>query len=175
MSVSLAYAQALFDLSVESDNVVNYYNDIVLINDAVSDDFLKLMHQPKISKQTKIEECRIVLEGILPDVRNFVLFIVQKDRMYDFRSIMKEYIRLYNEYQNIYVAKVYSVVALSHEQIANMEKVLSVKLEKSIIVCNIVDTKLIGGLKIMVDNKVYNYSMKNKLDQLRTELLSIEL
>ncbi len=174
MAVAHNYANALFELSVEKDCVVSYYNELKIIESVFTEDLFKFFVHPAIHRSEKFSVCQDIFQVFSKDILHFLLLVIEKDRIHDLKEMFLNYEEIYNHFQNIYVADIYTVIPLEQEQVVNLEKVLSVKLEKNLKLNNIVDKSILGGMKIIVDNKVYNYSIENKLEQLKEDLLSFD-
>ena len=61
--------------------------------------------------------------------------------------------------------------ALSDEQVKAIEEAISQKENKTITLRTVEDKTLIGGVKVQIENRVYDGSLKNKVSKLKTELL----
>ena len=76
-----------------------------------------------------------------------------------------------NDYFGIKVGKVYSAYELTEDQIHKIEKAMSQKEAKKVQLRMVIDESLIGGIKVEVDNHIYDDSLSYKLESLRKELL----
>ena len=65
-----------------------------------------------------------------------------------------------------------SSIALSAEQQANLEEKLAKQLKATIKPSFVVDSSLLGGLRITTPTKTYDLSIKSRLSQLSEELNS---
>ena len=77
-----------------------------------------------------------------------------------------------NHYLHIKEGIIYSTEILSHEQIKKVEDKLSKIINAKVELTNQIDEKLIGGIKVIVDEKVFDGSIKNKLEKLKSTLIS---
>jgi len=105
---------------------------------------------------------------------NFFLLLVEQRHFRYVRLILKEFRKLCNEYYDIHYGIIYSVIPLSDQQIkkikSKIEKIVNHKLE----VVNKLDPSLIGGIKIKVNNQVFDGSIKGQIEQLKGDLLHHE-
>ncbi len=104
---------------------------------------------------------------------NFLFVLTDKRRTSEIKKIHRQYIRLYDEERGKAVGEIYSADPLSKEQLARFEEEMSKLLRKSIKLENIVDKKLIGGIKIQVDGKMIDKSIRGDLDALLRTLKNI--
>ena len=82
------------------------------------------------------------------------------------------FLYLYNCSNSLINGIVFSTYKLNQEQILLIEKVIKNKRFKNIKLENKIDKSLINGIKIIIDNKVYNYSIANDIDMLKNKLMS---
>lgn len=101
---------------------------------------------------------------------NFLFVLVDKSRTAEIRKIRKQYMRLYDKERNMAEGEIYSAIPLSEEQLAKFEEQMSALLHKQIKLRNIVDKDLIGGIKIQVDGKMIDKSLRADLDGLLRSL-----
>ena len=57
------------------------------------------------------------------------------------------------------------------EDISKIEKVIDNKLKKEVYLIPKIDQRLIGGFKVVINDYVFDASIKNKVDGLRSSLL----
>ena len=100
-----------------------------------------------------------------------MLFVlVDKGRFQYYHNIVKEYKRLVDVHKGEGKGKVYSAVPLSEEQMKRFEEQASKLLQEKIRLKNVVDESLIGGVKLLVDGKIIDASLRGKLDRLSKEI-----
>ena len=69
---------------------------------------------------------------------------------------------------------VYSVVPLDEQTLSKLQKKIS-QLEKvEIELINKIDPSIIGGLKVVIHSHIYDGSIKNKLENMKIDLLKKE-
>ena len=85
-------------------------------------------------------------------------------------EIFDSYNSLYYKEKNIVEGIIYGL-EIGNEKINELEEVFSRKLKKRVVLKFKQDVSLIGGYKVIVDNKLYDNSYKNKLNKLKDKLL----
>lgn len=171
-SVASSYGLALFQLAKEDQQLKEYKNDLDFISQSLTVDYLKFFNQKMISEEERIsllEKC--FKENVQPMVLNFLKLLVVKGRMTSLFEIIKEYKVLYNDALGIVEGFVYSTVTLDKNQIDEIETAVSKKEDKTVVLENKIDESLIGGIKVVVGDHVYDGSIKNKIASLQSELL----
>ena len=74
---------------------------------------------PVIKKKAMI---RNVFKGrVSKEVLSFLYILIDKDRMFHYHRIVKEYLKLMDEYRGEAYGKIYSAVPLSPEQLVKFE------------------------------------------------------
>lgn len=82
------------------------------------------------------------------------------------------YIEMSYDQKGIATAKVESVRALTDEEKLAISSVFAKKMNKvSLEIENVVNNDLLGGLKIQIGNRIFDGSLRGKLDGLKRELL----
>jgi F-type H+-transporting ATPase subunit delta len=118
-----------------------------------------------------------VLSGILKgrvqqEILNFVLLLIDKERIGSLPGILRESVRLANERRKIMELTIYTAFPITQEQIdticgkfKNMYNAADVKVTVT------VDSSLIGGVKVVIGDKVYDGSVRKKLAGLRKNMV----
>lgn len=166
------YAKALLLIAVE-ENKVEYYKEEVKTLKTLfveNDDFLKLLSSYFISDEEKSK----VLDEVYPNnenIRNFIKVIIKNRRTKYLIKIFDEFINEVNSSIGIKEGIIYSVNKLTDEQIKKISDAIEVKLNNKVELVNKIDKRLIGGIKIVVEDKIFDGSVKNKLEKLHEDLL----
>ncbi len=108
----------------------------------------------------------IPLKHLLP----FLNLLCKKHRIIHFCEIFDAYSSLCNEERNIKEGIAYSAVALSKDQLSQIEAALSKRVQGKVQLKNILDPSLLGGVKVALDGKVYDGSLRGKLAELKKQL-----
>ena len=171
-SIASSYGLALFELAKEDQNLQGYKTDLEFIQEALDESHLKFFNQKMISQEERIallEKC--FKENVQPMVLNFLKLLVVKGRMTNLFEIIKEYKALYNEALGVLEGFVYTTIPLDENQIKDIETVVSKKEGKKVLLTSKIDESLIGGIKVVIADHVYDGSIKNKIASLQSELL----
>jgi len=78
--------------------------------------------------------------------------------------------RRYDAFKGVVSAEVTSAVALSEPQLENLKKTLATALGHSADISTRVDPAILGGLKVRVGSRLFDASLKTKLDSLKFAL-----
>ncbi|MEG0368185.1 MAG: F0F1 ATP synthase subunit delta [Coprobacillus sp.] len=167
------YAESLFALAKEENQIDVYQKDMNKIHDVFSDEnFVQFFSHVALQDDIKMNVLKKCFENqVSLYVFNFLMLLVTKRRIKFIQGICEHFQSLCNDYFGIKVGKVYSAYSLSDEEIMRIENVMSQKENKKVQLRMIIDETLIGGIKVEIDNRVYDDSLSYKLETLKKELL----
>lgn len=168
------YAEAYVNLADERNDLDGYLKELTFVNEVCSDKTLNmLLVNPEISKN----ERKNVLSGILmgrvrQEVLNFALLLTDRERIGALPGILRESVRLANERRKIMDMIIYTAFPIGQNQIdAITEKFKKMYGAAGVRVDVRVDPALIGGVKVVIGDKVYDGSVKKKLARLRENMV----
>lgn len=176
--ISNRYAEALFSLAIENNEIDILAEQVHMIYDALCHDveFFNLLNHPQISNEEKLS----IIQNIFGDkvhnsIYGLLSVVFTKGREDELKNILFDFIEKVKEHKNIVEAEVVSAIPLTEEQILNIKTNLSKKLNKQVEMKLIVDTTLIGGLYIKVAGHVIDGSIKRHIDDMKKQLINIRL
>jgi F-type H+-transporting ATPase subunit delta len=171
--VAKRYAEALFEVAVELNKLEHFKEEISAVIDVFENEpKLKIIFEhPKLSKNEKKDIINSVFKDrISQEMLNLMYIVIDKGRERFLKDIKEEYINLTNERLNIVEAKVITAVSMTGEEKIKLQNRLSEKLGKNVILENIIDKNVIGGVLIRIQDKVIDASIKGQLDMIEKEL-----
>jgi F-type H+-transporting ATPase subunit delta len=104
--------------------------------------------------------------------RNFVQVLVQNSRLDLMPLIRAHFEALKREKEGVLEAKIISALPLSDEQIKQLVAQLEAKHQRKVTVQVETDASLIGGVKIVVGDKVIDATVRGKLDAMAASLVN---
>ncbi len=172
-SVAAIYAQSLFDLAKEENKIESYCDDMKKIHEVFSDEsFVKFFSHVTLKDEIKINILKESFQNqVSTYVFNFLLLLVKKRRIRYIVGICKEFQSLCNKYFGIKEGILYSAFELSQDDVHEVEKAMSIKVNSKVQLRVVVDQSLIGGIKVEIENHIYDNSLSYKLESLKKELL----
>ena len=168
------YAESLFDLAKEENKVTQYLDDIKLVGEVLGSDpqIVQFFNHVLIENDKKIQLLDQSFKGNVDQyVLNFLKLLVQSRRIRYIDDIVKSYINLSNQYLGIEEGMIYTPYELTDQQIQDIEKAISKKENKKVTLKVSIDSSLLGGIKIQIANRIYDGTIKNKVEMLKKELL----
>ena len=168
------YAESLFDLAKEENKVTQYLDDIKLVGEVLGSDpqIVQFFNHVLIENEKKIQLLDQSFKGNVDQyVLNFLKLLVQSRRIRYIDDIIKSYINLSNQYLGIEEGTIYTPYKLTDQQIQDIEKAISQKENKKVTLKVSIDPSLLGGIKVQISNRIYDGTIKNKVEMLKKELL----
>ena len=164
------YAEALYNLAKEENVVEDYVAlSLALLNVANENpavfEYFASNNIENDEKQNFIKE---LTQGYLY-YENWLNILLDSGRAMYVRDYINEFLNIYNKEKGIIKGHVYTVEPLSSEIIQTLEENVSKKINKKVMLENKINKELIGGIKLEVEDEVWDNTIKNKLKQLLKE------
>jgi len=169
------YAEALYSLAKDEDKIDSCYTGLVNLERIFTDnpDLGKIFSHVKISLTEKMELMEKCCENEDDLFKKFAGVLTENSRTDCLEGIVKEYRELMNFDRNIISGIVYSPYELTKEEIEKIEKALSKKEGKEVSLDLKIDKTLISGIKVDLQGKIIDGSMKNNIENLRNALKEV--
>ena len=171
------YALALYEVAEEKGKVKEYIQDLRDICNIIetNKDFYEVIKQPQISTKMKKRTFINIFKGhIDEELLSFLLILIEKDRILYLKEKIVEMEKIDLERKNTVRGIVKTTVPLTEEEFSNLLKSLENKYKKHIILEQIIDEEIIGGIYVRVNNDVIDGTVKSKLDDLKELMLKTE-
>jgi len=173
LTISSVYGTALFEVAQESGRLEEMRSEIGSVVGALDDnpDFFEFLCMPTIPKEDKKQIIKSCFEGqISAELLNFLYILVDKKRIRHFREIAKFYQNELDRSRNISEGVIYSAEPLTAEEIQSFENQAEGLLRKTIRLKNEQDASIIGGVKIFIEGKVIDATVRTRLHELKERL-----
>ena len=170
----MRYAQALFDLALETNKLDAVRADLKSLKAAwiESADLRRLATSPVISAEDQGRGLTAVATKAKFETttKNFLGLLAQNGRARDLGSVITSFEALYAKHTGVVAAEVVSTQALSAAQLKTITTALTTALGKNPEITTRIDPSILGGLKVKVGSKLFDASLKTKLDQMKFAL-----
>ena len=168
------YAQALFDLALETGRLDAVRADLTSLRAAwiESADLRRLAASPVITTEDQARGLSAIAAKARFEqtTRNFLGLLGQNGRARDLPAVIAGFETLYAAHTGAVAAEVVSAVPLTTAQTTQIRSALSGALGKAPEMTARVDPSILGGLKVKVGSKLFDASLKTKLDQMKFAL-----
>ena len=172
VTIARPYAEAAFRLAREKSAFDQWSEMLRLLDMIVEDERVaRCIGDPKVSGQQ--------LEGLVRGIcgeqldgagRNFVQVLVHNDRLTAVPAIRELFEQLRLEHEGVLEAKIHSAFAIDSAQVDELVRKLESKYQRKVRAEVSVDPQLIGGVKIVVGDKVFDATVRGKLDAMSAAL-----
>ena len=172
--VAKRYALALLQIAKEKQLLGIMGEDLRVVKEVVgyTPELKAVLHSSKLTKETKKAVLTRGFASVNDYVLNTLLLLVDRHREDYLIAVADEFLALANEEMGVAEADVYSTRALSDAEREAISAVFAAKIgKKSLNIKNFVDSDLLGGLKLRIGNRIYDGSLRGKLDRLERKML----
>ena len=170
------YAQALLLAAVKAGELDRVEAEVQSLSDlfARTPQLVKFLMQPLVPFSEKERLLRQRLQGRLsPVTLNFLLTVVKHKRAGAFEHIARVFEELVREYRGEVVAEVTSAVPLTdHERAITLQRLQEIT-GKKVLLRERVDPSIVGGMRIIVGNKLLDLSLRGHLERIREHLRQV--
>lgn len=172
--VSARYAQALFDLASDNGQIANVDADLKSLKAMIADsaDLRTLLASPAFDPEAKGKGLAGIADaaGFHALTKKFLAFLAHQRRANALGGVITSYEALSAAHRGVVSAQVTSAVPLTAAQTKGVAAALRQSLGKDPEIETRVDPAILGGLKVRVGSRLYDASLKSKLDSLKFAL-----
>lgn len=173
--VAKRYASALFQLSKEHNLLDQMEAELRVVKEVLVDnaELNAVLKSPKLPIEKKKEILKNAFLQVNTFVLNTLMLLIDRHRVNEITAVADEFIQLANEDRGIAEALVYTIRPLTDEERDALSSTFAKKVGKtSLRINNIVDSNLLGGVKVRIGNRIFDGSLSGKLERLERTLLS---
>ena len=167
------YAQAIFQLAVQQDQVDQWAGELDSIRQVLQDEefrsFLEHAEVPLAEKNRSIET---VFPDTNPLVRNLVALLISRGSVKLIDDVHLSYSQLVDEYRGRQRVEVTSAVSLDTAELERISRFVSELIQKEVVVSTEVDETILGGVIIQVGDQLLDGSVRSRLEGLRRQVRS---
>ncbi len=177
-AIRVRYAKAFFSLAKEKNMFETFKTDIENVLNVCkhSTDFVHLLESPVVPTSKKAELItKIFKTEVNPLTLNFLLLILQNKREEYIPGICRNFLELIRKEQNIKSAMLVTAIEIDSKTIDKIKTLLEKELKATVELNTQVDSEIIGGLILRIDDKQYDASVTTQLRKIKRELLDTEL
>ena len=169
-----SYGLALFSLALDLNKVSEYKEEMKKWENVFheNEEFLNVLDSAFLSKSERKEILEKTCQGMSEDILHFMFILIDNGVIKYLFDIIEAFIGYCNEHQGIKEGIIYSTVHLKEDKILEIENKLSKIENQKIYLRNIIDKSLIGGVKIVIGGHIYDGSLKNRLEEVKKQLLN---
>jgi F-type H+-transporting ATPase subunit delta len=169
------YAQALFELSHQSDNIdtIGQQIDHFARMTETNADLKHLFFSPIIHSDQRQQLVRIICEraGYHSITSNFLALLIEKKRSSILREIQRCIHQLSDRHYKRLRVYITSASPLSEQFISQLKQLLHTQTQQQIILHTEIDPSLLGGAVMRIGDKMLDVSIKTRISQMKKQIL----
>ncbi|PDO10387.1 MAG: hypothetical protein BLM47_07610 [Candidatus Reconcilbacillus cellulovorans] len=172
-AVARRYARALFEIARERGAVERYGEQLRAIAGALTADadLYRLLRHPGIAVETRLRWVDGAWAGRVDEpVLRLFKFMIRRRREDAWIAVAGEYGRLEDEALGRVRARVRTAFPLSEAELSALASAFERKIGKKVLPEQEVDRGLIGGLQVRIGDRLYDGSVRGKLERLKRSL-----
>ncbi|MDD2591268.1 MAG: ATP synthase F1 subunit delta [Erysipelotrichaceae bacterium] len=173
--IASRYSLALLELAQEEDRLQFYCEQMAMVKEVFKQNpellpFLNHYLIPKEDKKAVIN--RIFATDDNMSVVRFIWLIVDHTRVNLLQIIIDDFLDQAYLAQGIMIGKVYSIKKLDRQELKDIELAVANRVDKKVLLENIIDRELMAGVKVVIKDMVIDGSLKNRISLLKDSLLN---
>jgi F-type H+-transporting ATPase subunit delta len=168
------YAEAAFELGRDTGDLDAWQRDLGALATALGDPELRaLVEHPAVAYADKERVLRRVVGDVGEQPLALVLLMVRRGRPGAIESMVARFAELVRRERGIALAYVRTALPLEDEQrkdvMARLRELTGEKIE----INEVVDESLIGGIAVQIGDRLYDASVRGRLERLRARLTAV--
>ena len=170
--IATVYARALFEASQEQGRLDEVRQQLGQVADAFDEDrdLQVFFFSPYFSTQEKRDGLTRMLSDAETLLTNFLELLIDNHRMPVIFRMRRALDRLWERENRLLPVEVTSAIALDDAAVARIGEQVGAQTGRRIELTTTVDPEILGGIVLRVGNAILDASIRNRLEQLRTQV-----
>jgi ATP synthase F1 delta subunit len=171
--IATVYARALFEAASDKAALDIVHEQLTQFSDALADsqDLQVFFYSPYFSVDEQKQGLAQALSGADPLIENFLDMLIENRRMPVLAATRTRFEELWEHENRLIPVEVTSAIELDEQTIGEIGKRIGEQTGHKVQLTSRVDPDIIGGIVLRVGNSILDASIRNRLDQLRKEVV----
>jgi len=171
--IAQVYARSLFEVAQEQGKLDVVRDELGQITEALEENAeLRLFfYSPYFSTDEKRDGLRRTVTDADPVMMNVLDILVENHRLPVLPRLRREYERRWREANNLLPVTVTSAVELDDAVVERIGDEIGRQTGRTVELTREVDPSIVGGFVVRVGNAILDASIKNRLDNLRKQIV----
>jgi F-type H+-transporting ATPase subunit delta len=171
--ISVRYAKALFQAAQEAGKSDEIYHDVKLMFETcLIPEFYFMLNTPVAKPSMKNEIIQSIFTGKVDQISlNFLELVTKNKRESVLKNIARNYLKLHQKFHNIKDVRLVTSVVFDEKTIQGVITAVEKGLNSKIELSKTIDTGIIGGFILKIENTQYDESISSKLLEIKRQLL----
>ena len=171
ITYSRPYAEAAYKIAIEGQSTNKWKSNLLVLSKVLKDGKVQaIIASPKVTNKEALEFLLEFLPSCDKLFKNFLNIMIENKKIYFIDQISYLFNEMLLNEENITVAEIETAYELGSKQKEQLSNMLEAQFKKQIKIKEEINTNLLAGIKIKVDNQVIDYSIKSKIDSMREKL-----
>jgi F-type H+-transporting ATPase subunit delta len=168
------YAEAALEIGRADGTLDRWERDLDRLSAALADDQLRtLAEHPAVPFAEKERVIRRVAGDVSPEALNLVLLMIRRGRPRAIPRMVEHFASLVRRERGVSLAEVRTALALDDSQRDAVVERLHELTGDEIQINEVVDESLIGGITVRIGDRLYDASVRSRLERLRARLTAV--
>ena len=168
------YAEAAFDLGRSDGTLDAWDRDLARLRDALAQEDLRaLMEHPAVPFGDKERVLRRAVGDVSAEAISLVLLMVRRGRPRAIARMTEHFATLVRRERGVALAEIRTALPLDDAQRDDVMKRLTELTGDKIQIHEVVDESLIGGITVRIGDRLYDASVRSRLERLRARLTAV--
>lgn len=168
------YAEAAFEIGREDGTLDAWERDLERLRAVLDDDDVRtLAEHPAVPYTEKERVLRRIAGDVGDGALNLVLLMIRRGRPKAIGRMVERFAELVRRERGIALAEVRTALPLDDGQRTELVARLRELTEQKVEINEVVDESLIGGISVRIGDRLYDASVRNRLERLRARLTAV--
>ena len=171
--IATVYARSLFEVAKEQGKLDDVRDQVGAFADALSEnrELQVFFFSPYFSTAEKEEGLEKVVSGADPVVMNFLKLLIEKHRMPVLFRVRATYDAMWEDENKRLPVSITSAVELDEGTVKELGDRIAEQTGRKVELSSQVEPDILGGIVVQVGNSVLDASVRNRLEQLRKQVV----
>ena len=171
-SVASRYGLALYSLAMDKNKILEWQEEVKELTSILKENtgFIMVLGSSFITLKERLEMVDKSFVGVDEEIIALIKVVMENNRMHMILDIFESFNSYCNEYRGVCEGLVYSTLKLDQKVISQIEEKISKIEHHKVELKNVIDPTLIGGVRVVIHDRIYDGSIKHHLEMMKKDL-----
>ena len=172
-SVASRYGLALYSLALDENKILEWQKEVKELTSILKEntDFIMVLGSSFITLNERLEMVDKSFKGVDDEIIALIKVVMENNRMNLILDIFESFNSYCNEYRGVSEGLIYSTLKLDQKVISHIEEKISKIEHNKVELKNVIDPTLIGGVRVVIHDRIYDGSIKHHIEVMKKDLL----
>jgi F-type H+-transporting ATPase subunit delta len=173
-TVARRYAEAAFEIGRADGTLETWERDLGTLRETLADEELRrLVEHPAVPYADKEKVLKRVVSDVSEEPMKLALLMIKRGRPGAIDAMVERFGELVRRERGISLAEVRTALPLDEAQRTAITERLRAMTGDRIEIREVVDDALIGGVSVRIGDRLYDASVRSRLERLRARLTAV--